>query len=116
VKHAARASGGRSEQALRRPLDSRRGRSGGTRGGRRPAAGQGGGKRLVRTILLGALAAGAGLTWLAHELELDQDELLGYAATSLLLVAVLVLAGALLGGLLWFIRRARGPRDRDPAP
>jgi hypothetical protein len=106
-------SASRPEQARRRPLDGQSSRSGGVRGRRAPAPGGGGGRRLARTILLGTVAAVAALVWLSGELELDRDELLGYAATSVLLVAVLVLAGALLGGLLWFIRRERGPRDRD---
>lgn len=116
MKRAARVSTGRPEQVRRRPLEGQRSRPGGERGRRAPSAGRGGARRLARTILLGAVAAVAALTWLARELELDQDELLGYAATSALLVAALVLAGAVLGGLLWFVRRERGPRDRRPQP
>jgi len=114
VKRAARVSTGRPEQARRRPLDGQRSRPGGGRGRRAPFPGRGGAKRLTRTILLAAVAAVAALTWLARELELDQDELLGYAATSVMLVAALVLAGAMLGGLFWLLRRERGPRDRHP--
>lgn len=114
MKPAARVSTGRPERARRRPLEGQRSRPGGGRGRRAPSAGRGGAKRLARTILLGAVAAVAALTWLARELGLDQDELLGYAATSVVLVAALVLAGAMLGVLFWFIRRERGPRDRHP--
>jgi len=111
VKLTARVSADRSREALRRPLDEPRGRPDRTRGRRRSAApGRSGGKRLARTILLGALAAAAALVWIARELDLDEGELLGYAATSLLLVAFLVLSGAVLGGLIWLVRRQRDPR------
>ncbi len=62
-------------------------------------AGRQHGGRLTRTIVLGALVVLLGIAWLARELELDVDELLGYALTSLLLVGGLV-ALALLGAIV----------------
>ena len=63
--------------------------------------------RLVRTILLGTVAVGVSLIWVARELELDRAELLGYLANSALFVAVLI-ACALLGAVVaWLIRRLR---------
>ena len=63
--------------------------------------------RLVRTILLGTVAVGVSLIWVARELELDRAELLGYLANSALFVAVLI-ACALLGAVVaWLIRRSR---------
>ena len=56
-------------------------------------------RRLVRTIVLGTLAVFAAIAWLASELGMDTGELLGYALTSLMMVAgvvVLALAGAAL--------------------
>jgi uncharacterized membrane protein YdjX (TVP38/TMEM64 family) len=63
--------------------------------------------RLVRTILLGTVAVGVSLIWVARELELDRAELLGYLANSGLFVAVLIVC-ALLGAVVaWLIRRLR---------
>jgi energy-converting hydrogenase Eha subunit E len=63
--------------------------------------------RLVRTILLGTVAVGLSLIWVARELELDRDALLGYLANSAVFVAILI-ACSLLGAVLaWLIRRLR---------
>jgi hypothetical protein len=54
-------------------------------------------RRLARTIVLGALAVFAGIAWLTRELGMDAAELRGFALTSMMLVAgviVLALAGA----------------------
>jgi hypothetical protein len=65
--------------------------------------------RLVRTIVLGAIALVAGLAWLARQLGIDADELLSFARISLILVLGTVLLGvlgaALLRGLKWLLRR-----------
>ncbi|MFU8815269.1 MAG: hypothetical protein ACNA7W_07980 [Pseudomonadales bacterium] len=61
------------------------------------------GRRLGRTIVLGAIVVFLAILWLADQLGLDRDELLGYALTSLMLVGVLVVlavAGAVLLRLL----------------
>jgi high-affinity Fe2+/Pb2+ permease len=72
-----------------------------------------GGGRLARTVVLGAVAVAFAIYWLAAELGLDREELLGYAAGSLLLVGVLVVLGMVLGALVWLARRA-AERRRDP--
>ncbi len=56
-------------------------------------------RRLVRTIVLGAVAVFAGIAWLAMEFGMDRDELIGYALTSLMLVLAMV-ALALVGVVL----------------
>jgi NhaP-type Na+/H+ or K+/H+ antiporter len=71
------------------------------------------GGRLARTIVLGAVAVAFAIYWLAAELGLDRDELLGYAAASVLLVGVLVVLGLVLGALVSLARRA-AERRRDP--
>ncbi len=66
-------------------------------------------RRLIRTIVLGAIAVFAAIYWVAGELGMDKEELLDYAITGLVLVlamVVLALAGAaLLRGLKWLFRR-----------
>lgn len=77
-----------------------------------PARGSAQQRRLVRTIVLGALAVAAGIWWLAAEIGLDTGELLDYALTSVLMIggAVgLALAGA---GLLYGVRRLRRRQKR----
>lgn len=83
--------------------------------GRRPrsAPHRSGGGRLARTIVLGAVAVAFAIYWLAAELGLDRDELLGYAAVSVLFVGVLVVLGLVLGVLVWLARRA-AERRRNP--
>ncbi len=68
-------------------------------------AGRQRGGRLARTIVLGALVVFLGIAWLARELELDVDELLDYALTSLLLVGGLVALAILGAVLLRLVRR-----------
>jgi len=82
-------------------------------GRRRKRARDGGSQRLVRTILLGAVAAVFAIAWLARELGLDADELIGYLGASLVLVGLVVVLGILAGGLLWLVRRARTRQDSE---
>ena len=60
--------------------------------------------RLLRTVLLGALAVLFGVYWLARSYGVDLEELLEYARASLAFVLFFVLAG-ILGGILIFIAR-----------
>ncbi len=61
--------------------------------------------RLTRTIVLGAITVLLAIIWLARELGMDRDELLGYLATSLLFVGVSISLAVVAGGLLWLIKR-----------
>jgi len=78
----------------------------------RPRPGGGSARRLIRTILFGSVAVILAIAWLVHELGLDADELLGYAVTSLALVAVVALFGMLAGGILWWVQRRWHRRER----
>jgi hypothetical protein len=60
--------------------------------------------RVGRTVLLGTLAVAFALFWLARELELDRDELLGYLRTSLLFVSLLISASVVGAACLWLIK------------
>jgi apolipoprotein N-acyltransferase len=71
-----------------------------------------GGQRLVRTIVFGAVAVVAAILWVARELDLDRQELLGFAATSLALVGLFAVLGLVAGVLFWLVRRARLRRGR----
>ncbi|MDH3643301.1 MAG: hypothetical protein OES38_14460 [Gammaproteobacteria bacterium] len=93
----------RGTQRKRQRRNQERGK--GTVHNRRLGAGKR--NRLGRTILLGTVAVAFALFWLARELELDRDELLGYLATSVLFVAVLIACAVLGAGLLWLIKRLR---------
>lgn len=91
--------------SLRPPRDrTRRARQGARRNRRPPARKR---NRLVRTILLGTLAVAFALIWLARELDLDRDELLGYLATSALFVAIPIGFGIVGAAVLWLLKRAR---------
>lgn len=61
--------------------------------------------KLARTVILATLAAAFAVFWLARELELDRDELLGYLVTSLLFVAILIGFSVVGGVALLLIRR-----------
>ena len=66
--------------------------------------------RLVRTILLGTLAAGAGIWWLGRAYEIESSALAGFLLSSALLVGgtiVAAVAGAVVLGWLhrWHYRR-----------
>lgn len=64
-------------------------------------------QRLVRAIVLSALLLLGVLYWLVRDLGLDPDDLLNYAATSLMVVGIMVVLGVFGAGLLWLIRRLR---------
>jgi len=80
---------------ISRPADSRS----------RPVRSSAAGRRLTRTILLGAIAVFLAIYWLAGEMGMDRGELLGYALTSLLLVGVLVLLALVGVVVLRLVRR-----------
>lgn len=63
------------------------------------------GRRLTRTIVLGAVAVFLAIYWLADQMGLDREELLGYALTSLMLVGVLVVLALAAAVLLRLIKR-----------
>ncbi len=65
---------------------------------------------MARTIVLGALAATAGIWWLARAYDIDSADLLGYLGGSALFVGGTMVA-AVAGGLAARIvaRRARRP-------
>ncbi|MCH8141668.1 MAG: hypothetical protein E2O61_08680 [Gammaproteobacteria bacterium] len=64
--------------------------------------------RLPRTIVLGAIAVFLAIIWLAKELDMDRDELLGYLVTSLLFVGVAIVFAMLAGGLVWLLKKLLG--------
>jgi uncharacterized membrane protein len=61
-----------------------------TDAGLRPVRSGAAGRRLTRTIVLGAIVVFLAVYWLSDQMGLDRGELLGYALTSLLLVGLLV--------------------------
>lgn len=67
-------------------------------------------RRLVRTVVLGALAVGAAIVWLASEFGMDGRELVGYALTSFGLVLGMVLLAVLGAGLLRALKKLLGSR------
>jgi len=93
----------RGTQRKRQRREQERGK--GTVQNRRLEAGKR--NRLGRTILLGTVAVAFALFWLARELELDRDELLGYLGTSVLFVGVLIAFAVLGAGVLWLVKRLR---------
>ncbi len=62
-------------------------------------------RKLLRSVVLGTLALGAGVYYFAGQFGVDQRELLGYMGVSALMVAGLVVAAALLAALLRLLRR-----------
>lgn len=64
--------------------------------------------RLPRTIVLGAITVFLAIIWLASELDMDRDELLGYLVTSLLFVGVAIVFAMLAGGLVWLLKKLLG--------
>lgn len=62
-------------------------------------------RRLLRTVVLGTLALGAGVWYLADMFGVDRAELLGYLGTSALLLLGLILLAAAAVGLLRLLRR-----------
>jgi apolipoprotein N-acyltransferase len=63
--------------------------------------------RLTRTVLLGSVAVGFGIYWLARSYGVDTAELFGYLKTSLAFVLFFALFGVLAGMLIWFVRMSR---------
>lgn len=61
--------------------------------------------RLARTILLGAVAVGFALFWLARELELDTQELMSFLGTSALLVGLMVMLGLVGAAAVLIVKR-----------
>jgi hypothetical protein len=78
-----------------RPVDS----------GIRPVRSNAAARRLTRTIVLGAIVVFLAIYWLADQMGLDRNELLGYALTSLLLVGLLVVLALVGVVVLRLIRR-----------
>ncbi len=72
--------------------------------------------RLVRTIVLGAVATLAALVWLGEQYGIERDVMLSYAATTLLFVGVLALLGlagaAVLLSVRWLVSRGRSDGDQ----
>jgi heme/copper-type cytochrome/quinol oxidase subunit 1 len=77
-------------------------------GNRERAALEQRGSALVRALVGGAVAVLAALYWLVRELGLDQAELLDFALTSVVFIAVFAIPGIAVGALFVFLRRRRG--------
>ena len=67
--------------------------------------------RLARTILLGTIAAGAGIWWLARAYDVESTQLLGFLLSSAILVALTIVAAAGGGAALFWLRRRRYRRS-----
>ena len=63
--------------------------------------------RLARTILLGTIAAGAGIWWLGRAYDVDSTELAGFLVSSAILVALTIVAAIGGGAALFWLRRRR---------
>ena len=63
--------------------------------------------RLARTILLGTIAAGAGIWWLARAYDVESTQLLGFLLSSAMLVALTIVAAIGGGATLVWLRRRR---------
>ena len=63
--------------------------------------------RLARTILLGTIAAGAGIWWLARAYDVESTQLLGFLLSSAMLVALTIVAAIGGGAALFWLRRRR---------
>jgi hypothetical protein len=66
--------------------------------------------RSTRTILLATTAFALAMFWLARELDLDCDELLGYLSTSVLFVGTVVGLSMVGAGIVWLMKRAARAR------
>lgn len=60
---------------------------------------------LARTILLGTVAVAFALFWLARELELDRQELMGFLGTSVLFVGLMVVLGLVGAAAVLILKR-----------
>ena len=63
--------------------------------------------RLARTILLGTIAAGAGIWWLGRAYDVESSQLVGFLMSSAMLVAATIVAAIGGGALLFWLRRRR---------
>jgi hypothetical protein len=61
--------------------------------------------RLARTILLGTVAVAFALFWVARELELDTQELMGFLGASAVLVGLMVILGLVGAAAVLIFRR-----------
>lgn len=107
-----RSSNGQSRRRRAAGQDSVRAPAGSAAGGRGGVVKRGVGQRLPRTILLGAAAVVLAIAWVARELQIDSDELLGFAGTSVVVIALFAVIGMFLGGVLFFAGRARRKASR----
>ena len=64
--------------------------------------------RLIRTVVLGAITVLLAIVWLARELGMDRDELLGYLGTSLLFIGLTIGLAVVAVGLIWLIKKMLG--------
>lgn len=78
-------------------LDDKKGKTGATRVN----------ARLTRSIVLGCVAVGFAIYWLADSYDVDMSELFEYLKTSLAFVLFFALIGIVAGMVLWLIRVAR---------
>ena len=67
--------------------------------------------RLARTVLLGTIAAGAGIWWLARAYDVESTQLLGFLMSSAMLVALTIVAAIGGGAVLSWLRRRRYRRS-----
>ncbi|MDP6374881.1 MAG: hypothetical protein QF921_05395 [Pseudomonadales bacterium] len=67
-------------------------------------------RRLTRTIVLGSIAVIVAVGWLAREFGIEANELIGFLATSLLLVGSLIALGLVGALVLRIIKRTRAAR------
>jgi len=71
---------------------------------------------LLRTVVLGCIAAGAGIWWLGRAYDVEDSQLLGYLVASAAFVGVVAVLGIAGAALLWFVRRHwRGRKDKPDA-
>lgn len=64
--------------------------------------------RLARTVLLGSVAAGLGIWWLADAYDIENSRLVGYLVASALLVIGCIGLAAVAGVLFGWLRRRSG--------
>ena len=62
---------------------------------------------LTRTVVLGCIAAAAGIWWLGRAYEVENERLLGYLLSSVAFVAVMALLGVAGAAVVWLVRRRR---------
>ena len=66
--------------------------------------------RLTRTVLLGAVAAVAGIWWLGRAYDVEDSRLLGYLLASLLFVAAAIVLAVVGAVVVRVLRRRRSGR------